>query len=81
MPNTNNDTPSLIKEPYKKTVFKDDDELTQFMKCVDPINGPRYFMSHFFKIQHPTKGSQTYIPFPYQEKLIDTYHGYRSSIS
>ncbi len=79
--NNYNDPPSLIKDPYKKTVFKDDDELTQFMKCVDPVTGPRYFMSNFFRIQHPTKGSQTYIPFPYQEKLIDTYHTYRSSIS
>jgi hypothetical protein len=32
-------------------------------------------------IQHPTKGSLVYHPWPYQERLIETYHKYRFSIS
>ena len=32
-------------------------------------------------IQHPTKGSMVYHPWEYQERLIETYHKYRFSIS
>jgi hypothetical protein len=73
--------PSLVKNPYTKTVFKTDKELQDFIKCCDPINGYLYFMDNFFYIQHPTKGSMLYHPWPYQERLIDTYHRYRYSIS
>jgi hypothetical protein len=38
-------------------------------------------MSHFFYIQHPTKGSMLYKPWEYQKRLIDVYHNYRYSIS
>ena len=73
--------PSLVKNPYTKTVFKTDKELQDFIKCCDPVNGYLYFMDNFFYIQHPTKGSMVYHPWPYQERLIDTYHRYRYSIS
>jgi hypothetical protein len=73
--------PSLVKDPYKKTEFKNDKELQDFIKCCDPNTGYLYFMDNFFYIQHPTKGSMLYHPWPYQEKLIDTYHRYRYSIS
>lgn len=74
-------TPSLVKNPYTKTVFKTDKELQDFIKCCDPDTGYLYFMDNFFYIQHPTKGSMVYHPWPYQERLIDTYHRYRYSIS
>ena len=73
--------PSLVKNPYTKTVFKTDKELQDFIKCCDPDTGYLYFMDNFFYIQHPTKGSMLYHPWPYQERLIDTYHRYRYSIS
>jgi hypothetical protein len=73
--------PSLVKNPYTKTVFKTDKELQDFIKCCDPETGYLYFMDNFFYIQHPTKGSMLYHPWPYQERLIDTYHRYRYSIS
>ena len=74
-------TPSLIKEPYKQTVFKNQQELDEFVKCSDPETGYLYFMSNFFMIQHPTKGAIHYRPWKFQERLIETYHKYRSSIS
>jgi len=74
-------TPSLVKNPYTKTVFKTDKELQDFIKCCDPVMGYLYFMDNFFHIQHPTRGSMLYHPWPYQERLIDTYHRYRFSIS
>ena len=73
--------PTLVKTPYQKTVFKTDKELQDFVKCCDPNTGYLYFMDNFFYIQHPTKGSMLYHPWPYQEKLIETYHKYRYSIS
>ena len=77
----NNSTSSLVKTPYTKTVFKTDKELQDFIKCCDPNTGYLYFMDNFFYIQHPTKGSMLYHPWPYQERLIETYHKYRYSIS
>lgn len=73
--------PSLIKAPYQKTHFKTDDDLRDFIKCCDPNTGPMYFLNNFFYIQHPTKGSMLYRPWAYQERLIETYHNYRYSIS
>jgi hypothetical protein len=74
-------TPTLIKTPYVKTKYSTQQELDDFIKCCDPDTGYLYFMDNFFYIQHPTKGSMLYHPWPYQEKLIETYHKYRFSIS
>ena len=56
-------------------------QIRELAKCADPVTGPMYFMDNYFHIQHPTKGSIQYHPFEYQERLIDTYHNYRFSIS
>jgi len=70
----------LVKQAYKKESYTAE-QLDEFMKCADPENGPFYFMSNFFYIQHPMKGRMLYKPYEYQEKLINTYHNYRFSIS
>ena len=70
----------LVKTPYKKQSFTEE-QLVEFAKCADPVTGPAYFMDHFFYIQHPVKGKMRYHPFEYQERLIETYHNYRYSIS
>lgn len=74
-------SPSLVKTPYTKTVFKTQKDLDDFIKCCDPSTGYLYFMDNFFYIQHPTKGSMVYHPWAYQKRLIETYHNYRYSIS
>ena len=71
---------AIIKTPYQKMSYTEQ-QILEIARCTDPINGPRYFMENFFYIQHPTRGSIKYIPYGYQEKLIDTYHNYRYSIS
>jgi Terminase large subunit, T4likevirus-type, N-terminal/Terminase RNaseH-like domain len=71
---------AIIRNPYKKMSMTAD-QILEFAKCADPVTGPRYFMSNYFFIQHPTKGAIQYIPFEYQERLIDSYHNYRYSIS
>ena len=71
---------NLVKTPYRRTSFTDQ-QLEEFVKCADPVTGPQYFMDNFFYIQHPVKGKMLYHPFEYQQRLIDTYHNYRFSIS
>lgn len=73
-------TNTLIKAPYKKTAFTQQ-QLQEFMNCCDPNTGYLYFMDNFFYIQHPTQGSMSYHPWQYQKRLIETYHNYRYSIS
>jgi hypothetical protein len=74
------DENTLVKTPYKKTKFTDE-QLDEFFKCADPATGPEYFMDNFFHIQHPTRGKMLYHPYEYQKRLINTYHNYRYSIS
>jgi hypothetical protein len=50
-------------------------------KCADPVDGYRYFMEHYFYIQHPTRGQLLYDPYLFQEGLIENYHNNRFSIS
>jgi hypothetical protein len=70
----------LVKPAHKKQTFTEE-QIAEYIKCADPISGPEYFMSNYFFIQHPTKGSIRYEPFEYQKRLIETYHKYRYSIS
>lgn len=70
----------LVKKAHQSELFTEE-QIREFMKCADPINGPEYFMSNYFYIQHPVKGRMLYDPFDYQKRLIHTYHNYRFSIS
>jgi hypothetical protein len=70
----------LVKAPHRRETYSDS-ELEEFAKCADPINGPMYFLEHFFYIQHPTRGKMLYQPFEYQKRLIANYHNNRFSIS
>ena len=70
----------LIKKPNTKETFTES-QIREIIKCADPITGPEYFLSHYFYIQHPTKGRMRYEPFEYQKRLVDTYHNFRYSIS
>ena len=73
--------PTLVKTPYAKTVFANDQQLEDFLKCCDPVTGYLHFMDNFFMIQHPTRGAMLYHPWDFQKRLIETYHNYRFSIS
>jgi hypothetical protein len=70
----------LIKKPNTKETFSES-QLREVIKCADPVSGPAYFLSNYFYIQHPTRGRMKYEPFEYQERLVETYHNYRYSIS
>ena len=56
-------------------------ELQEFVRCADPIDGPMYFLSHYFWVQTTTEGSVLYQPYKYQVELINTYHQNRFCIN
>ncbi|BDR25843.1 hypothetical protein RVBP17_1140 [Pseudomonas phage sp. 30-3] len=70
----------LIKKAFKKVLYTDK-QIEELKKCMDPINGPMYFMTNFVYIQHPTKGRLLFKPFPYQVGLLEAFHNYRYSIA
>jgi len=41
-------TGELVKPAYKKTAFKNQTEIDDFVKCCDPETGYLYFMDNFF---------------------------------
>ena len=70
----------LIKPAHKKETFTEQ-QIREFVMCAHPVTGPHYFLSNYFYIQHPTRGSMLYSPYEYQSRLVDTYHLNRYSIS
>ena len=70
----------LIKQPHRRMPYTEQ-QVDEFVKCADANTGAAYFMSHFFYIQHPLYGKMLYQPYEFQQRLIETYHNYRFSIS
>ena len=70
----------LVKKAHVSQKWTEQD-IYDLEHCMDPVDGPHYFMEHFFHIQHPTKGKILYQPFEYQKRLIDSYHGYRFNVN
>ena len=70
----------LVKAPYSRMPYTEE-QLKEFQLCADPVTGPMYFLDNFFYIQHPVRGRMVYHPYEYQQRLIETYHNYRFSIS
>ena len=70
---------NLIKKahaPQRYTL----EEVKHLEACMDPVDGPLYFCKNFLKIQHPVRGSIPFVPYEYQERLIQSYHNYKQSI-
>ena len=70
----------LVKAPHRRETYTEQ-ELEDFARCADPVDGPMHFLDNFFHIQHPTLGKMVYHPFEYQRRLINNYHSNRFSIS
>jgi hypothetical protein len=70
----------IVKKAHQVETFTQE-QILEYAKCCDPVSGPQYFLNNYFYIQHPTRGRMQYHAFEYQERLIDTYHSYRFSIS
>jgi len=71
---------NLIKKahaPQRYTL----EEVKHLEACMDPVTGPLYFAKNFLKIQHPVRGSIPFVPYDYQERLIDAYHNNKQCIA
>lgn len=71
---------NLTKKAFEEVAYSKK-EISELKKCLDPVDGPLYFCKKFLRIQHPTKGSLPFKPYPYQERLIYNYTNYRHTIS
>jgi len=70
----------LVKKAHSTQKFTEE-QIDELMKCLDPVDGPHYFLEHFFHIQHPIRGKLLYAPFAYQKRLIDSYHTNRFNVN
>ena len=71
---------NLTKRAYAKTAYSEQ-KLIDLKKCADKKDGYLYFMKHFMWIQHPTKGRMKFSPYPFQERLLETYNDNRFAIA
>ena len=67
-----------VKKANKKHKYTKE-QVLQLEQCMNPKTGPLFFMKQFMRIQHPTKGSIPFVPYPYQERLIESYNEHRFS--
>ena len=70
----------LVKTAHSTQRFTEQ-HILDLKGCMDPVNGPHYFLKNFFHIQHPTKGKLLYQPFEYQERLVNSYHQNRFNVN
>jgi len=77
---TKNNDSKLVKTAHTTQKFSEQD-IADLAMCMDPENGPHYFLDNFFYIQHPVKGKLRYEAFEYQRRLIDSYHQHRFNIN
>lgn len=75
--NTDN---KLVKTAHTAQKYTEQD-IENLLKCMDPDTGPDYFLNNFFFIQHPVKGKIQYQAYPYQTKLLHSYHSHRFSVN
>lgn len=71
---------NLIKKAHAQIKYTLD-EVKHLEACMDPVTGPLYFAKNFIKIQHPVRGSIPFVPYEYQERLIQAYHGNKECIA
>lgn len=63
----------FVKKPHLKLPYTDE-QLSELIKCADPITGPLYFISNYVYIQHPTQGNMLFKPYDYQKRLIESFN-------
>lgn len=67
--------------PYKKPGTKNtytEKELLELVKCSESCE---YFSRNYVRVQHPTKGSVMFEPFPYQVEMLNNFQKYQNNIA
>lgn len=63
----------VVKKPHSKTAYTSV-ELDELFQCLDD---PIYFTKNFVKIQHPKKGIQPLLLYPFQEEMVNAFNEQR----
>lgn len=71
---------NLVKKAYTRVRYTAE-QIRELSACMDPVNGPYYFISNFVYVQHPTKGKQQLVLYDYQVELLKNYHAHRKSVN
>ena len=71
---------NLTKKAYSKSKYSENN-LLELKQSADKKSGYLYFMKNFMWIQHPTKGRMKFNPYPFQERLLETYNDNRFAIA
>jgi hypothetical protein len=67
----------LVKTPHQQEEYTE----AQLIELATCATDPKYFLTQFCWIQHPTQGRIKFDLYDFQRDLIDTYHDNRYSIS
>ena len=70
----------LVKKAYKRVQYTKE-QIDELRNCMDPVDGPMYFLTEFMWIQHPTKGRMKFKPYDFQADLVYNYHNFRKSVN
>lgn len=70
----------LVKRAYAKVSYTKE-QIDELKACMDPVTGPEYFVTNFMYIQHPVRGREKIVLYPFQIDLIKSYHKYRKSVN
>ena len=71
---------SLVKRAFKKVAYSKE-QINELRACMDPVDGPTFFIENFMYIQHTTQGRQKLQLFDFQYDLINNYHNSRRSVN
>lgn len=70
-------TDKTLLKPAHEPIEYTHNQLLELKKCSeDPI----YFIETYMKIQHPTKGSINFVPYPYQKIAVKNFLNYKDNI-
>ena len=70
----------IIKKANRQERFTKK-QVNELEKCLNPVTGVFHFLENYFNIQHPIKGRLLYKAYPFQLKLLHTYHNYRFNVN
>lgn len=70
----------LTKKAHTKESFTEK-QIQDLLSCANSDIGYHYFTQNFFYIQHPVRGKMLFVPYDFQKRLLDAYHGHRFNIN
>jgi hypothetical protein len=67
----------VTKKPNVKSGYRQEDIEDLYLCSKDPM----YFIKNFVYVQHPTQGKLPFVPYPFQEEMIQAFHENRFTVA